>query len=1306
MCYIKSCLIFAVIIVTTMITGNAHSQNKIDWIHTDTLYYPLGMSIDDDGYIYVLRNTWAQKYDPEGNIEWLVVPERYYESARYECRSTVTNSYGDLYFLLHTPISGLDNYGVRVISYDADGVQRYNVYQDLFTEEDRNAGYRLGMGWIVADDFGNAYVTGYYGCGLYDEACASQATLLIIDPNGGLTEYRTSLMENIYSALGVGVLSEQGHLRVIGNCCPEVLVCTQGEYDTHHYIDGIIFTEAYDGTFGGWTISATQTCWCNGTDRVCDFCNSGYPQKPLVDNQGNLIAFYNYHIFPCSERHYELRKITSTGTIIWSREVTVSDHLPTDLTWDPFGDFFGTSDGYLKKYSGSNGEILWSVLYSGKFVVLNSGNVYTFDAAERVTCYDGSNGDQLCQYDPGTDNFYGSNFYLVADDEENLYVAGQNTASRLVVARYTTEKKLKILDATAEHNPLANTHLWMIKMSNNIPNLTEDTLGQFTTDENGELELTRINCGEYEFEHDLYNGRTSSIIAVGDSLKIARQIYDKPAIKHTDVLDKMYTVHIDNAKFDDVGVITFDTLDNISEQEIILDHTEVRYNLVVRVQWDAQRDYLEAMEDHFRDMSNYLYDVFDGQLRLGTVCIFDASAPETWNEADIKIHADNLQWPETGPCYCGQLPISYWDTRGFASIYMPRWFRGGAEEIDPTEASVRDFSRGDYPYTAYNSDQYRTLAHEFGHYAFGFDEEYLRKPSGSPPCEPLPSGNYGVMDRQLDREGTGPFSSEMSNEYKYESPACQNTHQYLCYFRSCWDVFEDLFERTYYGSGFLDGIWAPIKKPHHDDENERLIPTGDDAYWGPNILQGPDVSLLNYNVGGLIVFPVTPEDPDVDIQDMIVEVYSGLGGLPNIDVTLERKLGGVIIERVPQGKTALNPVPPPAKKGEIIVLGMGPEDDIDACGHAYIATPAKRKAFASTVEKHWFSGTATVSEAAGGLLSMEMTQVDGLYPLIVSGDLSETALTFTLEMQSHLPSVPEVEVSPRNIPETILPMTADENGYNVDIEGDLGSSGFLTVYSEDASQQPFFFEAPYRKMAGAGAQEQLQVSFSDGAVVWLDSTNMSIDEVIILKSSFPIPLEGMSEMSVQVSDAYSVLTYPDITFTGTNTILIYYSEEPLAFSEIELQENDIKIFRWDKSSGGWQVIGGNIDVESNYVIATINGPGVYTVFATDITTDVEDDNHGDVLPYRFELSQNYPNPFNPVTTIEYNLPRKSNVTIEVYNVLGQKIRTLLDREKSAGSYTITWDGKTANCQPAATGVYLYRFRAGDHVETKKMLLLR
>ena len=107
----------------------------------------------------------------------------------------------------------------------------------------------------------------------------------------------------------------------------------------------------------------------------------------------------------------------------------------------------------------------------------------------------------------------------------------------------------------------------------------------------------------------------------------------------------------------------------------------------------------------------------------------------------------------------------------------------------------------------------------------------------------------------------------------------------------------------------------------------------------------------------------------------------------------------------------------------------------------------------------------------------------------------------------------------------------------------------------------------------------------------------------------------------------------------------------------------------------------------------------------DVIVDVEDDPNP-ILPFKFELSQNYPNPFNPVTTIEYGLPERSHVRIDVYNVLGQKVRTLVDRVTPAGSYTVSWDGTNSSGSPVATGVYLYRFQAAEHVETKKMLLLK
>jgi len=107
----------------------------------------------------------------------------------------------------------------------------------------------------------------------------------------------------------------------------------------------------------------------------------------------------------------------------------------------------------------------------------------------------------------------------------------------------------------------------------------------------------------------------------------------------------------------------------------------------------------------------------------------------------------------------------------------------------------------------------------------------------------------------------------------------------------------------------------------------------------------------------------------------------------------------------------------------------------------------------------------------------------------------------------------------------------------------------------------------------------------------------------------------------------------------------------------------------------------------------------------DVTTDA-DDEHGELLSDRFHLRQNFPNPFNPVTIIEYSLPRKGNVRIIIYNLLGQQIICLIDTEQSAGSYNITWNGTDSSDKIVPTGIYFYRIETVDHVETKKMLLLK
>jgi hypothetical protein len=103
-----------------------------------------------------------------------------------------------------------------------------------------------------------------------------------------------------------------------------------------------------------------------------------------------------------------------------------------------------------------------------------------------------------------------------------------------------------------------------------------------------------------------------------------------------------------------------------------------------------------------------------------------------------------------------------------------------------------------------------------------------------------------------------------------------------------------------------------------------------------------------------------------------------------------------------------------------------------------------------------------------------------------------------------------------------------------------------------------------------------------------------------------------------------------------------------------------------------------------------------------IVTDVNEEfQFTNEIPTAFKLLQNYPNPFNPSTTIRYNIPQLSFVTLKVYDVLGNEIETLVNEEKPIGNYEIEF-----NANNLSSGIYFYQIKADSYVETKKMILLK
>jgi len=114
-------------------------------------------------------------------------------------------------------------------------------------------------------------------------------------------------------------------------------------------------------------------------------------------------------------------------------------------------------------------------------------------------------------------------------------------------------------------------------------------------------------------------------------------------------------------------------------------------------------------------------------------------------------------------------------------------------------------------------------------------------------------------------------------------------------------------------------------------------------------------------------------------------------------------------------------------------------------------------------------------------------------------------------------------------------------------------------------------------------------------------------------------------------------------------------------------------------------------------------------FTCGVTSSVRDVGKGSPsnLPTDFSLSQNYPNPFNATTIFEFAIPQAGQVSFELYNILGQKIRTLVDEQLSPGYKQVMWDGSNQRGETVASGVYFYKLKVGERFsEVKKMLLLR
>jgi len=190
------------------------------------------------------------------------------------------------------------------------------------------------------------------------------------------------------------------------------------------------------------------------------------------------------------------------------------------------------------------------------------------------------------------------------------------------------------------------------------------------------------------------------------------------------------------------------------------------------------------------------------------------------------------------------------------------------------------------------------------------------------------------------------------------------------------------------------------------------------------------------------------------------------------------------------------------------------------------------------------------------------------------------------------------------------------------------------------------------------------------------------------------------EMSAREKLSYSLPPKPlsgafDVRFSGDTRIAMDKAEiEVMNPSQTLTISYDIIIDAGDHMS--WILIS---ESGKEY---TLEGTSELTV-PTEETFTLE---RKAIIPIAYTLHQNYPNPFNPITSLRYDLPEQAKVTLTVYDLIGKEVTQLVNTTQEAGDKSVQWDATDMHGKPVSAGVYLYQIRAGEFVQTRKMLLLK
>ncbi|MFC1490773.1 Ig-like domain-containing protein, partial [Candidatus Latescibacterota bacterium] len=208
----------------------------------------------------------------------------------------------------------------------------------------------------------------------------------------------------------------------------------------------------------------------------------------------------------------------------------------------------------------------------------------------------------------------------------------------------------------------------------------------------------------------------------------------------------------------------------------------------------------------------------------------------------------------------------------------------------------------------------------------------------------------------------------------------------------------------------------------------------------------------------------------------------------------------------------------------------------------------------------------------------------------------------------------------------------------------------------------------------ANIDKELQQVLYFGDILTAVSFKVSVNDVFISPYTFGVPIE--------VSIPFDINRLNTLGLTPYDLTMMFVT------SEGELESDGIEDI--------------TVDMEFNLIKGKVAHFSDLAIVPKSISSGVAEEDR----PVGYALDQNYPNPFNPVTTITYALPVTSHVSITLYSILGQTVKTLVEEEKIPGYYNVIWDGRDENGGIVSSGLYIYQIQAGNFRQSKKLMFMK